>query len=150
MVLVPCSNGCGDCIARGKLLYHCNEVCPLRLYTCAHCNEEGIYKEMISGHLDVCPDIMIHCPNSRCGARVKRKDSASHHSECPCVIVTCPNSGCGANIQRSDVASHRSVCSLETINCTYMNIGCDVTLPRSEMAEHIAESAGSSNHDDST
>ena len=140
-VLMPCANGCGDHSVRDKLQWHYTEVCPLRQYTCVHCKEVGTYKEMISSHLDVCPDAIVPCPNSGCGANIKRRDITSHHSVCPEVMVPCPNSGCGENIKRKDMASHCSGCQYETIGCIYVNIGCTFTSPRHEMADHRASSS---------
>ena len=141
-VLMPCGNGCGDHSVRDKLHHHYTEVCPLRQYTCVHCKEVGTYKEIISSHLDVCPDAIVPCPNSGCGANIKRRDITSHHSVCPEVMVPCPNSGCGAAIKRKDTASHCSECQFETIACVYMNIGCTFTSPRHQMADHKASSSG--------
>ena len=168
-VLIPCSNGCGHCTVRDMLLYHCTEVCPLRQYTCVHCKGVGTYKDMISFHLDVCPDAMVACPNRGCGTNlkrkdmvfhcsecpntmvpcpnrgcgesVKRKDIASHCSECPDATIPCPNGGCGASVKRKDLASHSSECQYETIGCTYMNIGCTFRSQRPEMADHTASSS---------
>ena len=76
-VLMPCGNGCGDHSVRDKLPWHYTEVCPLRQYTCVLCEEVGTYKEMISSHLDVCSDAIVLCPNSGCGANIKRRDVVS-------------------------------------------------------------------------
>ena len=79
-----------------------------------HCKAEGPYKEMIGGHLDKCPDLMVPCPNSGCEVSIKRKDMASHHLECP----------------------H------ETISCPYKDVGCTYTSPSHTMADHKATSCG--------
>ena len=81
---------------------------------CEHCKAKGTYKEMIGGHLDKCPDLMVPCPNSGCEVSIKRKDMASHHLECP----------------------H------ETISCPYKDVGCTYTSPRHAMADHKATSCG--------
>ena len=111
-VLVLCSNGCKQHIVRDKHLLHCAEECPLRRHMCEHCKAEGPYKEMIGGHLDKCPDLMVPCPNSGCEVSIKRKDMASHDLECP----------------------H------ETISCPYKEVGCTYTSPRHAMADHKATS----------
>ena len=113
-VNVLCPNGCKQHIVRDKQLKHCAEECPLRKYMCKHCKAEGPYKEMIGGHLDKCPDLMVPCPNSGCEVSIKRKDMASHHLECP----------------------H------ETISCPYKDVGCTYTSPRNAMADHKATSCG--------
>ena len=113
-VLVLCSNGCEEYILRDKHLLHCVEQCPLRRHMCEHCKAEGPYKEMIGGHLDKCPDLMVPCPNSGCEVSIKRKDMASHHLECP----------------------H------ETISCPYKDAGCTYTSPRHAMEHHKATSCG--------
>ena len=113
-VLVLCSNGCKEYILRDKHLLHCVEQCPLRRHMCEHCKAEGPYKEMIGGHLDKCPDLMVPCPNSGCEVSIKRKDMASHDLECP----------------------H------ETISCPYKDAGCTYTSPRQAMEHHKATSCG--------
>ena len=110
-----CSNGCKQHIVRDKRLLHFAEECPLRRYICKHCKVEGIYKEMIGGHLDMCPDLMVPCPNSGCEVSIKRKDMASHHLECP----------------------------YETISCPYEDAGCTYTSPRHTMTDHNVTSCGS-------
>ena len=109
--LVSCAYGCGDQMIRNNLHLH-TEVCLLRNYRCEHCKAEGPYKEMIGGHLDKCPDLMVPCPNSGCEVSIKRKDMASHDLECP----------------------H------ETISCPYKDVGCTYTSPRHAMADHKATS----------
>ena len=112
-----CAVSCSKCkqhIVRDKHLLHCAEECPLRRHMCKHCKAEGPYKEMIGGHLDKCPDLIIHCPNSGCEVSIKRKDMASHHMECP----------------------H------ETISCPYKDVGCTYTSQRHTMADHNATSCG--------
>ena len=113
-VLVLCSNGCKQHIVRDKLLLHCAEECPLRRHMCKHCKAEGPYKEMIGGHLDKCPDLMVPCPNSGCEVSIKRKDMASHHLECP----------------------------QETFRCPFKDVGCTYTSPRHAMADHKATFCG--------
>ena len=112
--LVLCSK-CKQHIVRDKHLLHCAEECPLRSHKCNHCKAEGPYREMIGGHLDKCPDLIIHCSNSGCRITIKRKDMASHHMECP----------------------H------ETISCPYKDVGCTYTSPKHRMADHNATSCGS-------
>ena len=112
-VLVLCSNACKQHILRDKHLLHCAEECPLRMHMCKHCKADRPYKEMIGGHLDICPDLMVPCPNSGCEVSIKRKDMASHHLECP----------------------H------ETISCPYKDVGCTYTSPRCAMADHKATSS---------
>ena len=113
-VLMLCSNGCKQHIVRDKHILHCAEECPLRKHVCKHCKAEGPYKEMIGGHLDKCPDLMVPCPNSGCEVSIKRKDMASHHLECP----------------------H------ETISCPYKDVGCTYTSLRHAMSDHKATSCG--------
>ena len=98
---------------RSNLHLH-TEVCLLRKHRCEHCRAEGPYKEMIGGHLDKCPDLMVPCPNSGCEVSIKRKDMATHDLECP----------------------H------ETISCPYKDVGCTYTSPRHTMADHKATTCG--------
>ena len=84
--------------------------------TCVSIAKQKVHikKEMIGGHLDKCPDLMVHCPNIECEVRIKRKDMASHHLECP----------------------------YETISCPYKDVRCTYTSPRHTMADHKATSCG--------
>ena len=111
---IPCPNGCGEQIAKNKLDSHHNEACALRWYKCEYCSSEGTYKEMTGGHLDTCPDLMVPCPNSGCGFTIKRKEIVSHRLECP----------------------------LETICCSYRDVGCTYTSPRHTMEDHKVTSCG--------
>ena len=107
---VPCQNGCGETMLRKTASLH---DCPLQRFSCPHCKEVGILREMTgSGHLDRCPDL----------------------------IVTCPN-GCGTEgLARKDLGLHRTLCPKEAIGCPYAVVGCPSTFHREDLESHKADS----------
>ena len=109
---------CYDCnksMHRSNLKVHKEKECKQRKYRCLKCNEEGKYCYITSQkHTDVCPG----------------------------VIVGCPNNGCDKKVKRGELAAHRGVCPQEVVTCTYHNIGCNERMKRKDITEHEDSSMG--------
>ena len=108
---VKCSF-CADTITRNQLLHHKNELCDKRPFSCEYCNKyESTYDDIINNHWPVCGCHPVYCPNE-----------------------------CGAFPQRKDVDSHiNQVCPLTVIDCDFSYAGCEVRLPRGDMASHLKD-----------
>lgn len=109
---VQCTNDCGQTLLRGTLSAHLAESCPLRDYTCPHCQQVGKYHDVTGSHMGECPDVRVDCPNPGCGFNTERKNMASHRLECPKEMVTCSNSkvGCTWASLREELAGHKREC----------------------------------------
>ena len=83
--------------------------CPMRSVKCEYCSISVKACDM-NGHLEVCEEFPIRCPN-KCSEefRVKRKDKSIHLSqECPIQETECPYSqyGCEVKVQRRNLEQH--------------------------------------------
>ena len=63
----------------------------------------------------------------------------NHWPKCPCYLLECP-SKCGILSQRQNLKKHlENDCPEKIIPCEYNYAGCNVLLPRRDMAAHMAE-----------
>ena len=64
-----------------------------------------------------------------------------HWPECSAYPVKCPN-GCEESLKRSDLNKHLACdCPQTVVQCDLAHFGCEVQLPRVEMASHIENGA---------
>ena len=83
--------------------------CPMRAVKCEYCSV-SVKACGMNGHLKVCGEFPIPCPNE-CSEEflVKRKDKSIHLSqECPLQETECPYSqyGCEVKVQRRNLEQH--------------------------------------------
>ena len=133
----------------GKLDEHLNsdsqsqhqlEGCPFAVIECLHCKEE-IRRDEIAGHqLEHCsqrPYMCEYCTEYRSTfAEVVH----SHWPECKCFLLPCPNECTlsGSRIQHKHLDQHvKEECPLTVVQCELHHAGCEVTLPRKDMPEHM-------------
>jgi hypothetical protein len=136
LVLVPCSNGCGESVVRDDLNDHIRDHCPLRLVPCRlGCGAQLRARDNPEEHEAAdCPKGRVEC---ECGAAVAKEDMGEHKaSACPHRLIDCPR-GCGVNLRAVDAASpaHRSVCTHESLGCLW---GCEHRIHRRLMEAHKA------------
>lgn len=108
---------CGEGIRRDQLAAHTAERCPQRPYVCDYCTEyESTFEDV----------------------------TLSHWSKCKCFPLPCPN-GCSLSelgIQRQNLDHHvNEECPLSILQCELHYAGCDVSLPRKDMATHMSDNA---------
>ena len=133
----------------GKLDEHLNsdplperqlEGCPFALIECLHC-KEGIRRDKISGHqLERCPQRPYTCEYCAEYKSTFEDVAHSHWTECKCFLLPCPNecTPSGSGLQRQDLDLHvKQECPLTVVQCELHHAGCEVTLPRKDMADHM-------------
>ena len=135
----------------GKLDEHLNsdtkpqrqlEGCPFSVIECLHC-KEGIRRDKIAGHqLERCPQRPYTCEYCAEYKSTFEDVAHSHWPECKCFLLPCPNE-CkppGSGIQRQCLDQHvKEECPLTVVQCELHHAGCEVTLPRKDMADHMKE-----------
>ena len=112
-LIVRCPNKKSGCVWEGELgdvEAHVGR-CPKQPWQCLHCAFAGL-REGGEEHLRMCEQFPVECPN-RCET---------------------------GHVQRARVQQHLLECPLEIVSCEYVEMGCGVRLPRSEMREHVRES----------
>ena len=85
---------------RQQLESHLEDECPCRNACCVYCNIEGEHKFILGEHIEKCQKYPLVCPNE-------------------CDIGT---------VCHGDMDKHRKICPLETIDCEYCKVGCDVII----------------------
>ena len=108
---VKCSNECGEMIQRQYLTSHVKTECPRRKVNCQYCHDTGEH-QFIEGQ---------------------------HKEECPKLPLPCPNKFEVESLPREDMEAHREECPLETIQCEYYSVGCEVMMARKDLEKHRKE-----------
>ena len=85
--------------------------CPKRPWQCKHCDFEGTYDVGTCDHLPNCTKYPEPCPNQ-------------------CEIGTVP---------RCDMEKHLTQCPLQLVECEFAQAGCQVRVPRRDLARHVEE-----------
>ena len=135
----------------GKLDEHLNsnphpqrrlEGCPLAVIECLHC-KEGIRRDKIAGHqLKRCLQRPYTCEYCAEYKSTFKDVAYSHWPECKCFLLLCPNecTPSVSGIQRQHLAKHvKEECPLTVVQCELHHAGCEVTLPRKDVADHMKE-----------
>ena len=112
---VFCSHKKSGCVWVGELgdLNQHSTSCLYRPWKCQHCNFETTYEVGTNDHPANCTKYPEPCSNR-------------------CEIGTVP---------RCDVAKHLLVCPLQLVECGFAHAGCNVKLPRGDLAKHMTENA---------
>ena len=105
-------SGCDWMGELGDLNLHSNS-CPKRPWKCQHCNFATTYKVGTNDHTPNCTKYPMPCPSR-------------------CEVGTVP---------RCDVEKHLLVCPLQLVDCEFAHAGCDVKVPRGDLAKHMTENA---------
>ena len=137
----------------GKLDEHLNsdplperqqKGCPFAVIECLHC-KEGIRRDKIAGHqLERCPQRPYTCEYCAEYKSTFEDVAHSHWPECKCFLLPCPNEckPSGSGIQRQCLDQHvKEQCPLTVVQCELHHAGCEVTLPRKDMADHMKEAS---------
>ena len=114
--------------------------CPFAVIECLHC-KEGIRRDKIAGHqLERCPQRPYTCEYCTEYKSTFEDVAHSHWPECKCFLLPCPNecAPSGSGLQRQDLDLHvKQECPLTVVQCELHHAGCEVTLPRKDMADHM-------------
>ena len=105
---VECPSHCHQRVQKRNFQNHLSWECPLREYTCPHCNFKASYKIISEDHLEVCSYLPVQCPN-RCG-------------------VTC---------EREDLEDHMKICDKEELECCFSHAGCQGRFLREDEERHM-------------
>ncbi|XP_064404944.1 TNF receptor-associated factor 5-like isoform X2 [Halichondria panicea] len=112
---VRCPHKKSGCEWTGELgdLNHHTTSCPKRPWKCQYCDHESIYETGPTDHTPNCPNYPLSCPNQ-------------------CEIGT---------LSRCQADSHLLECPLQLVECEFASTGCDVKVPRRDLAGHMTENA---------
>ena len=108
---------CTTNIERRYLAKHQEKECNYRQYTCEHCGYEDTFEAIA-------------------GRRHAGDSESNHYDECPNYPRDCPNKCGEKNIKRKNMRSHRNECILESLKCSFHNVGCADRIKRKDMDVH--------------
>lgn len=135
------SQGCDWVGTMSELSTHIQKECCYAKVMCPHseCTKRVMASELQQHIKNECPYRSHECPD--CGVTGPYETiMTTHREDCPAVAVECPN-GCEiGGITRGSLEDHRSVCLMETISCSYADVGCEALMMRKDMDVHKAES----------
>ena len=122
--------------------YHRRKVCEVRVrcwqndtYGCDWVGEVNELKR----HDDSCPKRPWEC--KYCGLKCTYGDGEGKHWPiCVKLPEPCPNMCDVGSVERCNMEQHLSVCPLEPVACEMKEFGCNVVVPRKELARHMRES----------
>ncbi len=112
---VYCPHKKSGCEWTGELgdLNHHATSCPKRPWKCKYCEFESIYEIGPTDHTPNCANYPLFCPNQ-------------------CEIGTVP---------RCQADSHLLECPLQLVECEFAGTGCNVKVPRRDLADHMTKNA---------
>ena len=118
--------------------------CQLALIECIHC-WEGIRRDAIADHqLERCPQRPFSCEHCSEYDSTHEDVTLYHWPECRCFPLPCPND-CAlseSGVQRQNLDLHvAEECPLTVVPCELRLAGCNATLRRADMANHLKEDA---------
>ena len=101
---------CEEIFRRDKIATHQGKNCPKRPYSCEYCRYKSSFDDVTN----------------------------KHRPKCWAFPIPCPNDGCTRSIPRRRVKRHvKDECPLMVTKCEFCHTGCDVALPRKDMADHM-------------
>ena len=105
---------CSYCVQPFQRRYvkaHQSDSCPMRYYTCQHCNKyAATFEDVTQNHQPLCPFFPLSCPNN-CELVLQRQKLEHHVSrDCPLTLVQCDfhTVGCQVQLARKDLQAHIS------------------------------------------
>ncbi len=100
---------CNKFIPRQYIPTHETETCPKKPYTCQYCGHSSGLDDIRENHWCVCPQFPVPCPYE-----------------------------CGEMPQRQGLEIHvKRDCLQAPVKCEFQYAGCEVEIPRQDMANHL-------------
>ena len=105
---------CLQPIQRSDVAVHQNDQCQTRPFACEYCKDhDSTYEDVTTNHWPVCGGYPVLCPNKCIDETMERQNLESHiANDCPLTVV----------------------------DCDFKGVGCEVRLPRKDLATHLKES----------
>ena len=115
---------------------HAHYRCLYRPLPCVYCKDYYLRRDMKT---HPCPTRPVWCPD--CNVQCGNIDALTFHRQLICLerTVTCAEEGkCDWKGKANLLAQHLTVCEQVWVSCT--KVGCNVTLRRRHMAQHMIDS----------
>ena len=104
---------CFQPIQRSDIGVHQNDQCLKRPFACEYCKDhDSTYEDVTTKHWPVCGSYPVQCPNECSDETMERQSLNSHiANDCPLAVV----------------------------DCDFKGVGCEVRLPRKDLATHLSD-----------
>ena len=111
-VKVECPLKCGQILQRRNVEEHKSSDCAKRPFSCDYCDYESTHEKVVNDHWPKCQRFLKVCPN-KCSTDTIERRFLQHHLQ--------------------------EKCPLQEIPCKYTFAGCQATVERKAMQEHLDE-----------
>ena len=112
LAMIKCTY-CSEIFKRNGLPHHMNDLCDKRPIICKYCNDyKSTYQNVVHNHWPVCGHHPVECPN-KCGISTLLRQNLKGHVD--------------------------KKCPLTVVECDFSYAGCEVKLPRQNMADHLRD-----------
>lgn len=140
---VCCRNKRTGCPQRVQIGLMSNHIlsCLYEVVSCKHekCTRTVLRKDL-QNHQKTCPDRILQCQHCKANLRAVHLEHY-HLQHCQYFPKDCPNK-CGEQVTDSALSKHRETCPHEPIRCRFTKYGCNETVERTHMNQHLSESTG--------
>ncbi|KAL3523432.1 hypothetical protein ACH5RR_016266 [Cinchona calisaya] len=104
-----------------------------------HCDMKFKSPVELAQHFCNCTFRIMNCMNEGCNSRFSAGQMDYHNSICPFKILPCDQK-CSDSIMRRDMDRHCiTVCPMKLAKCPFRQVGCQSTIPQSEIDQHRLE-----------
>jgi hypothetical protein len=135
---INCIHNCGWTGKSSDYSHHIYNDCPKQTVRCNNrgCNDAYSREEM-KIHLLNCVYRPMSC--KFCALKVAEIEMNTHLEQCPRYLVDCPQK-CGDVVERAKIEEHmKSFCANALVSCMFKEIGCDSTLYKRDLVEHLID-----------
>ena len=111
------------------------EGCSLQSLKCTYC-DKFFFRNEVEKHELNCPERPVSCDFCKAFDCPQYK-LPQHWDTCAQYPVDCPQN-CGTAVVRAQLNYHlKCDCPMVVVDCKFAYVGCNVTLPRKDMKDHI-------------
>ncbi|KAK4776157.1 hypothetical protein SAY87_024118 [Trapa incisa] len=105
-----------------------------------HCGMKFDVAEELENHVPQCKFRSVICNNEGCNARFIADHTEKHDMACPFKIIPCEQKCSSDGIMRREMDRHcLTVCPMKLVNCPFYPVGCQSSVPKCTMDQHISE-----------
>ncbi|KAK4800268.1 hypothetical protein SAY86_020755 [Trapa natans] len=105
-----------------------------------HCDMKFDIAEELENHVPQCRFRSVICDNEGCNAKFIADHMEKHDTTCPFKIIPCEQNCSSDGIMRQEMDRHcLTVCPMKLVNCPFYPVGCQSSVPKCTMDQHISE-----------
>jgi MATH domain/Ring finger domain/TRAF-type zinc finger len=133
---------CGDKVFKKELEEHKSSACAMRPVSCQHC-KRSVSANRVQAHIERdCQQVLIKCPNECTWTEIENESEVEAKSDGSTTQNDDPHCSGGSVVElpRCMMKSHIQLeCPRAVVPCGYVAMGCKAEMPRSKLAQHLAD-----------